>query len=179
MGHDTEVIKRRSPTLDAIITMKMGKGILFLVLALGFYALSDNNLEWEYSYLLHAMHVDGSRKFFVDLAANIANISEKNVLLVAGVTLIYGSLSLVEGIGLILRLTWAAWLAIAESGFLIPVELWEVFRRFSVTLLAILIINVIIVAYLVVNRNRLFRHHLHSKKDAVPSGAAGTTPAGS
>jgi len=78
---------------------------------------------------------------------------------------------------LILRLTWAAWLATAESAFLIPVELWEVFLNFSIPLLAILIINAIIVGYLAVNRNRLFHHHLHHGKDPPRPTPPDTTPA--
>jgi len=162
MGGDTELRElrqQRALTLYAIITIKLAKAALFLALALGFYALSDNDLNWEYNYLLHAAHIDGSRKFFIDLAAKIAQIKETDVLWVAAGTLLYGLMSLVEGVGLFLRFTWAGWLAILESALLIPVEVIELGRSFSVTLLAILVLNVIIVAYLVRNRHRLFRHH--------------------
>ena len=161
MSPDTEYVKKRAPTLTAIITIKMVKGLVFLALALGFYALSDNNLQWEYNNVLNMFHIDGSRKFYLDLAAKIAKIKETDILWVAGGTLVYGILSVSEGIGLTLRLTWASWLAICESALLIPVEVWELRSHFSITLTAVLIINIVIVWYLMANRKKLFHHHLH------------------
>jgi uncharacterized membrane protein (DUF2068 family) len=141
--------------------MKMFKGTLFVLLALAFYALSDNNLEWEYSYLLKYFHLDQGRRFFIELGQKIADFSEKDMLWIAGLTLVYGALSLVEGIGLIMRFTWASWVAIAESAMLIPLELGELGRHkhFHLGVFIILIFNVIIVAYLLINRRRLFGHH--------------------
>jgi uncharacterized membrane protein (DUF2068 family) len=162
MPADTELVKKRAPTLTAIITIKMVKAGIFLALALGFYALSDNNLQWEFSNLLRMVHLDGSRKFFLELATKIASLREGDILWVAGGTLVYGALSLTEGVGLVLRLTWASWLAMSESALLIPVEVWELGHHFTITLLLVLITNLIIVSYLFANRNRLFHHHLHA-----------------
>ena len=148
-----------APTLDAIITIKLGKGLLFALIALGFYTLSDNNLQWEFQHLLEFMHIDGSRKVFLDLGAKLARVHEATVLWVAAGTLVYGLLCLAEGIGLILRLTWAAWLAIAESALLIPFEVGELTVSFSWTLVIILAVNVTIVWYLLVNRKRMFHRH--------------------
>jgi uncharacterized membrane protein (DUF2068 family) len=161
MPGKTEFVKRRAPTLIAIITIKLVKGTIFLLLSLGFYALSDNDLNWEYAYLLRYLHVDGSRKLFLDLAARVAQIKDTTVLWVAGGTLAYGLLSLVQAIGLILRMNWAAIVTAAESGLLIPLEILELERHPSLTLFAVLVINVVILCYLLRNRNRLFRHHLH------------------
>jgi uncharacterized membrane protein (DUF2068 family) len=68
------------------------------------------------------------------------------------------------------RVSWAGWMAIGESAFFIPIEIWELVRRtdperphpgHTVTVLVILVINVVIVWYLLQNRHRLFRHHQH------------------
>jgi len=150
-----------APTLIAIITMKMFKGTFFVLLALAFYALSDNDLNWEYSYLLQYFHLDQGRKFFIDLGQKITNLSEGDMRLIAGLTLLYGAFSLVEGFGLVMRFSWASWVAIAESSMLIPLELGELGRHkhFHFTVFIIFVINVIIVVYLLLNRRRLFSHH--------------------
>ena len=44
MGEDTEQIKKRAPTLYAIIGIKLLKGLMFAGLALVIYTLSDNDL---------------------------------------------------------------------------------------------------------------------------------------
>jgi uncharacterized membrane protein (DUF2068 family) len=67
----------------------------------------------------------------------------------------------VEGIGLMFRVPWAGWLAIGESAFFVPIEIYELNRpgRFSWWLVCILLVNILIVWYLFTNRGRLFRHH--------------------
>ena len=49
----------------------------------------------------------------------------------ANVTLLYGLFLLVGGTGLALRAKWAIWLAIGESAFFIPIEIFELVHRRS------------------------------------------------
>ena len=71
---------------------------------------------------------------------------------------LYSLFSLVEGTGLVFRVSWAGWMAIGESVFFIPIEIYELLHRFSVSPLTVLVLNIVIVWYLVQNRRRLFRH---------------------
>jgi uncharacterized membrane protein (DUF2068 family) len=162
MPDDTQPVKRRAPTLYAIIAIKLVKGLLFVLLAVVAYTLSDNDLPAEFRNLLHFLRVNPERKFFADLGLQIGKLTEANVLWVAAATLFYSLFSLVEGVGLIARISWACWLAIGESAFFIPIEVYELIRKPSWTVLVILGINVVIVWYLLKNRGRLFRHHHHS-----------------
>jgi uncharacterized membrane protein (DUF2068 family) len=155
---DTHIDQKRAPTLYAIIALKLSKGVLFVVLACVAYALSDNNLPYEYERLLHFLRVNPENKFFSDLAVQVGNLTEVRVLHVAAGTLLYSLFSLVEGVGLIFRVGWAGWLAIGESSFFIPIEVYELVHRFSRVVLIILVVNVIIVWYLLKNRERLFHH---------------------
>jgi uncharacterized membrane protein (DUF2068 family) len=78
----------------------------------------------------------------------------------------------VEGVGLIFRAPWAGWLAIGESAFFIPIEIFELVHHHELAqrgelvhpgfvwkISLILALNVLIVWYLFQNRKRLFRHH--------------------
>lgn len=161
MPDDTQPVKRRAPTLYAIIAIKLVKGSLFVLLAVVAYTLSDNDLPAEFRHLLHFLRVNPERKFFADLGLQIGKLTEANVLWVAAATLFYSLFSLVEGVGLIARISWACWLAIGESAFFIPIEVYELIRKPSWTVLVIMGINVVIVWYLLKNRSRLFRHHHH------------------
>src|SRR5438128_8893126 len=158
MATDTEQIKKPAPTLYAIIAIKLLKGLLFVTVALVAYTLSDNDLPAEYKNLLHHLRVNPERKFWADLATRIGEVTESTMLRAAAGTLIYSLFSLVEGVGLIFRVSWAGWMAIGESAFFIPIEIYEMERSFSYSVAAILIVNIIIVWYLVKNRERLFRH---------------------
>jgi len=156
----TEFIKKRAPTLYVIIGIKLLKGILFVSLALTAWALSDNDLPAELKHVLHLLRLNPERRFWADLAVRIGKLTEANLLWTAAGTLIYSLFSWVEGIGLIFRVSWAGWMAIGESAFFIPIEVYElVHKGFSWLVFGILALNVLIVWYLLRYRDRLFKHH--------------------
>lgn len=150
------VPKQRAPTLYLIIVIKLVKGILLLLLAVGVYMLRNKDLQEVFEHSLRVIHIDPERKFFSAIGDKLDNITAANVKWVALVTSLYGLLLLVEGIGLAFHARWAVWLAIGQSAFFIPIELIEYFRRGSPAVLALLAINVFIMWYLFKNRKRLF-----------------------
>jgi uncharacterized membrane protein (DUF2068 family) len=102
--------------------------------------------------------VDPERKFFSHLAVTIAGITPAKIHSFAAGTALYSLFSLVEGVGLLFRISWAGWMAIGESLFFIPLEVRELMRRPSLTFFIILFLNVVIAWYLLQNRRRLFHH---------------------
>jgi len=154
-------IKKRAPTLYVIIAIKLLKFVSFVTLACVFYALSDNDLPAEYHRVLHFLRLNPERRFWTQLALRVAELTEGRVLWAALGTFIYSLFSGVEGFGMMFRAGWAGWLAIGESAFFIPIEVFELVHRPSWMVLGILALNVFIVWYLFANRNRLFRHHHH------------------
>ncbi|HWW02265.1 MAG TPA: DUF2127 domain-containing protein [Candidatus Acidoferrum sp.] len=156
--------KKRAPTLYAIIAIKLGKGLLLLLLAGGVYRLRDNNLPQEFRQTLEFFHLDPEKAFFTELANKIGQITPANVKAIARGTVLYSLFSLVEGTGLLFRVPWAGWLAIGESLFFIPIEIHELIRRPSLSVLVILGLNVLIVWYLFRNHGRLFHHHQRNKR---------------
>ena len=161
MADDPTFIKQRAPTLYLIIAIKLVKGVLLLLLGLGVYSLSDNNLPDEFRELLRFLHLDPEKKFFAGLAEQIAAVSESKMMWLAGGTVFYSLFSLVEGVGLMFRVSWAGWLAIGESAFFVPIEVYELVRHPVLAVFIVLALNVFIVWYLFQNRHRLFRHHHH------------------
>ena len=161
----TTELKRRAPTLYAIIAIKLGKGLLLLLLAAGVYSLHDNNLPDEFRQSLQFFHLDPEKTFFTDLARKISEITPANVVWIARGTVLYSLFSLIEGTGLMFRISWAGWLAIGESAFFIPIEVYELMRRYSLSLVVILGLNILIVWYLFQNRERLFHHGARKKVD--------------
>lgn len=157
----TGEVKKRAPTLYAIIAIKLLKGAFFVGLAIVLYNLSDNDLQYEYQRALRVLHRNPEGRFWTDLAVQVGHLTERKVLLTAVGTLIYSLFSLIEGTGLLFRIAWAGWMAIGESAFFIPLEVYDLTHKFSWWVLAILGLNILIVWYLFQNRKRLFRHHHH------------------
>jgi uncharacterized membrane protein (DUF2068 family) len=171
MSNDPEsiVVKptKPAPTLYIIIVMKVVKGLFFVSLALAAYVLSDNDLPAEYKNWLHWMnhwtHLNPEKRFWVEIAAKVGDLTEARMLRVALGTFIYSLFSLVEGVGLMFRVSWAGWLSIGEAGFFIPIEIIDLLHGFSWVVLVIMLLNILIFWYLLQNRDRLFRHHLRAQ----------------
>jgi uncharacterized membrane protein (DUF2068 family) len=166
MADNTISPKKRAPTLYFIIAIKLIKGIALLLLALSVFTMANRDLPDSFNQFLRWVHLDPERSFFAGIGDWLATITPANVREVASGTFLFGLFLLVEGLGLAFRAKWAIWLAIGESTFFIPIEIFELVRQpetphhqFSIELLAVLIINVVIVWYLFENRQRLFRHH--------------------
>jgi uncharacterized membrane protein (DUF2068 family) len=158
--------KNRAPMLYLISSIKIFKGLVLLFTALGIFALAGKDLEELFDRLLRWMHLDPENRFFSNIGDWLDTVTPTNVRVLASGTFLCGLFLFVLGLGLAFRAKWAIWLAIGESAFFIPIEIFELVRRpetphhqFPVGLLVVLILNVVIVWYLFENRQRLFRHH--------------------
>ncbi len=165
-----EQFRKRAPTLYVIIAVKLLKGASFIALSCALYALSDNDLPDELKRLLVFLHLNPERRFWSDLATQVAKLTEPSMVRLAIGTFIYSLFSLVEGTGMLLRAGWAGWLAIGESAFFIPIEIWDlVHNGFNWTVLSILAFNIFLVWYLFENRQRLFHHHHFHHRHPPPA----------
>jgi uncharacterized membrane protein (DUF2068 family) len=163
---------KRAPTLYFIVAFKFVKGIAALLLAVGAYSLSDNNLPNDFRRLLEFLHIDPEKKFFLDIADRLSDVTPANLHWLTGLSIAYGLFMLLQGVGLALRVSWAVWLVIGESAFFIPIEILDLVRRHNpspdhphflahprIGVLIILMANIAIVWYLFKNRNRIIKHH--------------------
>lgn len=151
--------KQRAPTLYAIIGFKLLKGVLLVVAAVVVYSFRDSNLHEEFRRVLVEANLNPGDAMFAGSTKLLREISPAAMQLFLLGTLLYGAFSLVEGVGLIFRAAFAGWMVIAESAVFVPLEIWEMLRRFSITVTVVLILNIAIVWYLYGNRHRLFHGH--------------------
>jgi uncharacterized membrane protein (DUF2068 family) len=165
---------KRAPTLYIIAAIKIGKGLLLLLAALGIFALAGRDLSDTFDQLLRWFHLDPEKRFFTNIGDWLDTVTPANIKVIASGTSLYGLFLLASGTGLALRVAWAIWLAIGESAFFIPIEIYELVRRRAaeadmhrmfthpkLALTLLLAANIFIVWYLFKNRERLFRHHHH------------------
>lgn len=162
-----EVFKK-APTLYAITTFKLVKGLICVALAVVIYRHADTDLPAAYQNFLEWLHthwirLNPERQFWTDLALAVENLTEAKVVHFAIGTFLYSMFSLIEGVGLMFRVKWAGWMTIGESLFFIPIEVHHLTHKPSWFVFGILIANIIIFWYLYWNRERLFRHHHHHR----------------
>ena len=147
----------RGAVLIGIIVVKFLKGVLFL-LAGGALAIfrRDPSARW----LLHvAEKADGDPRLRLTagLLREASHGFELHFSAIVVACLIAGIALCAEGTFLLLGYTWAPWVTIFLTGIWIPVEIWEVIRRFSLRTLILMLVNIAIVAYLFVHRKDFHR----------------------
>jgi uncharacterized membrane protein (DUF2068 family) len=173
----TTAAPNRAPTLYFIAIAKLAKGAVLLLLALGIYSLAGKDLQEDFDRFLEWVRVDPEHSFFRNISDSLSTITPGNIRATALAFFLYGIFLLVGGTGLALRAKWAIWLTIGESGFFIPIEVFELTRQHhhelpdepspaphlfphpKVGMAIVLALNIIIVWYLLKNRQRLFKHH--------------------
>jgi uncharacterized membrane protein (DUF2068 family) len=159
MASDPNFVRKRAPALTAIITLKGVKAIVLLAVGLGLFSLIGQDLDARFDAILRFIHIDPDKHFWFELGNKLQKITPSNLRWVGSGSLLYSVLLLTESIGLIRRSWWAVWLAIGETAFFIPIEVHHMVEHFTLLVATILAVNTLIVAYLVRNRDRLFRHH--------------------
>ena len=166
--------KKLAPTLYFIVAIKLIKGGALLLLALGVLSLANKDLSDVFDQFLRWVHLDPERSFFQGIGDWLDTITPNNVRWVASGTFLCGCYLIMLGLGLAFRAKWAIWLAIGESAFFIPIEIFELVRHRNpgtvdqprpelfphpkIGIFIVLALNVLIVWYLLENRKRLFRH---------------------
>lgn len=168
-----EVAKsKRAPTLYIIVIGKLAEGLLLLLAAVSIYLLAQKNLPDLFDQFIRWIHLDPEGRFFNAISDQLDTVTPRNIHMVASWLFIYGVFKTIGGLGLAFRLPWAVWLAIGESAFFIPIEIFELIRphgpdsevhphamfehpKYGISI--VLTINILIVWYLLKNRHRLFR----------------------
>lgn len=126
----------------------------------------------DFRKLLEFLHIDPEKKFFLEIADRLNDITASNLHWVAWCSVVYALFMLLQAVGLVFRFSWAVWLVIGESAFFIPIEVFELVRKHipnpenhlpvfwhKMGILIVLVVNVAIVWYLFKNRERLVRRH--------------------
>ena len=141
---------RARPTgLAAIALFKLAKGALLLVAGVGLLSLVHADIASGFSLLIEALHLNADSRLIHALVLKVDELRPHSVQLAGIIGLCYAGLLLVEGIGLWLHCSWAAYLTVVSTSLLLPFELYEILERASLLRIGVLILNLIIVLYLI------------------------------
>ena len=113
-----------------------------------------------FSRLIEALHLNADSRIIHALVLKVDALQPHSVLVVALVSLGYAGMLLLEGVGLWLERSWAAYLTVISTSLLLPFELYEVIDRMSILRVGVLLLNLVIVLYLV---RQLKQHTLRSR----------------
>ena len=148
------------PGMAAIAILKLAKGVLLLLLGLGLLKLVHAEIATLFSLLIEALHLNADSHLIHGLVLKVDALQPHSVLVAGLISLGYAGLMVVEGVGLWLEFSWAAYLTVVSTGLLIPVEVYEIVDRVSFVRVGALLLNLGIVGYLI---SQLKHHRLRKR----------------
>jgi uncharacterized membrane protein (DUF2068 family) len=97
---------------------------------------------------MRAVELDPRRPFLHRLITKLHRLHAGTVLITGVAAVLYGVLETVEGVGLWLDKLWAEYLTVIATSLLVPLELYELFRKPTLLKAGGIAVNLLIVGYL-------------------------------
>jgi len=119
-GHDKGLL--------ALALFKWFKGLVLLLVGVGFLKLLHNDVETYVQNLLNDFRVDPDNRYLGALLAKLNLLDDKKIKALSGLTFAYSALFLVEGTGLFFEKRWAEYLTIVATVSFILVEIYELLK---------------------------------------------------
>jgi uncharacterized membrane protein (DUF2068 family) len=135
--------------LMVIAVYKFLKVIGLLLLGFGALRFVNGDRASQIAHLVDTLRIDPHNHYVNHLLEKLANVDAKKLHQFSVGTFFYAALFLCEGIGLAMRQRWAEYLTIVSTASLIPIEILEIYRGFSILKILLLLGNILIVWYLV------------------------------
>jgi len=127
---------------------------------MGAVKLLHKDVAFEIERWADIFRVDPNNLYIHHLLGRFSILDDRKLKELSVGTIFYSALLLTEGIGLLLGRRWAEYFTIIVTSSFIPLEIYELIKRVSSARLVVLLLNVAIVAYLVMElyRNRTNRY---------------------
>ena len=131
--------------LRTVAILEFGKGLLVLGAAISLYWLDPSDVAGGF---LDLLHISPDHHFAQVLLQWADSLSNAKMWVVVSVAATYSPLRLTEANGLWRARAWAEWIALISGAIYLPFEIYKVAHRASLFHIAILVVNLAIVAFM-------------------------------
>lgn len=143
-------MKSTDPRLIRLIgVFKLLKAILLVVVGASALKLIHADISTFIDKWVVRLGLDPGSRYIGHLILTTATLTPTKLKDLAVGSFIYAALFLTEGIGLWLMKRWAEWFTVISTSSLIPVEVYEIYRHPGAGKVALLVVNLAVVAFLV------------------------------
>ena len=149
--------------LLVIAAFKFIKGLALLALAIGALKLLHKDVAAEVAQWIDILRVDPHNHYIQMVLEKLGMVDDRKLKALSVGTFFYSALFLTEGVGLALRKRWAEYLTILSTASLLPLEVYEIAKHADLARIVVLLANVAIVVYLVLEVRRT-RHKPSTQK---------------
>jgi uncharacterized membrane protein (DUF2068 family) len=147
------MVNRPGP-LRLIAGFKLTKAVLLLVLGVATINLRHRDVTEVLGAWVEQLHLDPGGRLVHAIVERTGDIQPRRLIAVGAGMLVYAALLAIEGAGLLLGRRWAEYFTVVVTGSFVPLELYEIARHPTVTRVAALMVNLVVVGYLVVRLRR-------------------------
>ena len=137
-----------------IAAFKLLKGLALLAVGFGALHLINKDLDVVMEHWVSFFRIDQNNHYIHGLLERFTDLDDRKLRQLSVGTFFYSALLLTEGVGLAFRKRWAEYFTIIATSSFIPVELYEIFKHASLMKVALLAVNVAVVAYLAMELHR-------------------------
>jgi uncharacterized membrane protein (DUF2068 family) len=145
--------------LRVIAAFKLLKGFALLAVGIGALRLLHRDVAAVVEHWINVFRVDPHNHFINLLLGKLAILDDRRLKELSIGTFIYSAVFFTEGLGLAFRKRWAEYFTIITTASFLPLEVYELVKRFSVGKGLALLINLAVVAYLIRELRRTREPH--------------------
>jgi uncharacterized membrane protein (DUF2068 family) len=138
--------RHRDIVIRLIALFKLLKATMLIALGLGALSMHHDH-SWIGTWV-HALAADPHGKYVTDLVAKVSSLDAHDLREIGVGSLIYASVFLIEGIGLMMRRAWAEVMTVIVTTSFIPLEIYELVEHRSWAKVIVIGVNVLVVLYL-------------------------------
>ncbi len=140
--------------LMAIAALKFVNGIGLLAIGLGALHYLHGDIENDVAHWMELLRADPHNRYLLWLLEKLSNVDDRQLRQLSVGTFFYSALFLLEGTGLAMAKRWAEYLTILTTASLMPLEMYELYVRLTWPRGVVLVVNIVVVWYLVVELKR-------------------------
>jgi len=136
--------------VQVIAAFKLFKGLVLFAVGIGAVKLLHKDLAFEVVRWADVLRVDPNNRYIHRVLERFLTLDARKLKEFSVGTFFYAALSLTEGTGLLLGKRWAQYFTIIATSSFVPLEIYELTKRISSPRLVVLLLNVAVVVYLVI-----------------------------
>jgi uncharacterized membrane protein (DUF2068 family) len=148
LRYKNQTVKERHWTIHLLAIIKFLKGLVLLIVGIKLLTLLNKDVDLWFADFVARHSIDPENTIVHKIAEKLSGVENKQLIMFSAGSFSYSALQLTEGIGLWLEKKWAEFLTVIATSMLIPLELYEIYEKFTWIRVIILLVNLFIVWYL-------------------------------
>jgi uncharacterized membrane protein (DUF2068 family) len=155
---------RSDIVIRLIALLKLAKALSLVAIGIGALSIRhDHTGSWLGEWIA-ALSVDPHGKYVDRLLAKVSSLDAHQLREIGVGSLIYASVFVIEGVGLMLRRMWAEVMTVIVTTSFIPLELYELVEHRSWAKAVVIVVNALVVLYLLRRLHRENHWPFHKER---------------